>query len=188
MKNLIILFLAASLAFSCNTDKCEDVVCTVGTCVDGVCVDPCEDVDCGIGGTCTEGLCICDAGYEQDTSGACNIEMRTKFIGSWTVSDACTNSGTASYTVTAANASASVMDFNVTNFWALFTNAVVGNVTTSNEFTIARQEPDGDSYFVESIGTGTLSGNTISIQYVVSDETDALNITRDTCTSTWVKQ
>jgi hypothetical protein len=188
MKNLIILFLAAALAFSCNTDKCKDVVCTIGTCEDGICVDPCDGIDCGIGGNCTTGLCLCDAGYEQDTSGSCNIEMRTKFIGSWVVSDVCSNSGTASYTVSTSNSSTSISNFNITNFWDLFTNAVSTNVTSSTEFMISRQEPDSDGYFVESIGAGTLSGNTISIQYVVSDETDLANISRDTCTSTWVKQ
>lgn len=186
MKNLIILLFAVVLAFSCNTDKCADVVCAVGTCENGVCVDPCDTINCGVGGTCASGLCVCDAGYEQDTSGSCTIEMRTKFIGSWVVSDACSTSGTASYTVTSTSPT-SVTDFNVTNFWNQFTNVVVANVTSSTEFAIARQEPDSDKFFVESIGNGSLSGNTISIKYVVSDESDPANIQRDTCTSTWVK-
>jgi len=188
MKNLIILFLAAALAFSCNTDKCEDVVCTVGTCVDGTCVDPCDSLDCGIGGNCSTGLCLCDAGYEQDTAGACNIEMRAKFIGSWVVSDVCSNSGTATYTVSVVNSTSAVSDFSVTNFWDIFTNPVNATVSNSTAFSIDRQEPDSDGFFVESIGTGTITGNTISIEYVISDETDLANITRDTCTSTWTKQ
>jgi hypothetical protein len=33
--------------------------------------DPCADVDCGVGGTCFEGTCICDQGYVSDGMGGC---------------------------------------------------------------------------------------------------------------------
>ncbi|BDS11034.1 hypothetical protein [Aureispira anguillae] len=168
MKNLINLFLGALLVISCNTDPCKDVVC-------------------GTAGTCTEGICVCDAGYEQDAAGLCNTEMRTKFIGSWVVSDSCTASVPASYTVSAINGTG-IMDFNVTNFWNIFSNSVTATVSASSEFSIARQEPDNDDFFVESVGNATLTGNTISMTYIVSDETDPANISRDTCYSTWVKQ
>ncbi|WP_052599614.1 hypothetical protein [Aureispira sp. CCB-QB1] len=168
MKNLIILFLAAIFVISCDNDPCKDVVC-------------------GDQGTCTEGICVCTEGYEQDAAGLCNTEMRAKFIGSWVVSDTCTRSIPATYTVTTTNASSNIKNFNIVNFWDQFTGVVVAGVTSSTEFTISRQEPDNDKFFVESIGAGSISGNTITIKYVVSDETDANNIKRDTCMSTWVK-
>ena len=36
--------------------------------------DPCKDVVCGVAGVCTEGICICDNGFEQDATGQCNTE------------------------------------------------------------------------------------------------------------------
>ena len=73
MKNLIYLFLGALLVISCNTDPCKDVVC-------------------GTYGACSEGVCICDTGYEQDADDQCNTEVRAKFIKSgWTASESCTS-------------------------------------------------------------------------------------------------
>jgi hypothetical protein len=54
--------------------------------------DPCKDLDgkCGTG-TCFEGACVCDEGYEADASGVCNVTWPTKFLGDYLGSDNCTS-------------------------------------------------------------------------------------------------
>ena len=44
------------------------------------CSDPCDDVDCGANGTCVEGTCNCDPGYEGLS---CETEIRAKYIGTY---------------------------------------------------------------------------------------------------------
>ena len=44
------------------------------------CSDPCDDVDCGVNGTCVEGTCDCDEGYEGTF---CETETRAKFLGTY---------------------------------------------------------------------------------------------------------
>jgi EGF-like domain len=51
--------------------------------------DLCAAVDCGPHGKCnaTTGTCDCDAGYEKDTNGRCDLSIRDKFIGEFTQID-----------------------------------------------------------------------------------------------------
>lgn len=42
------------------------------------CSDPCSDIDCGPNGTCIEGECSCDEGYEGML---CDTETRAKYLG-----------------------------------------------------------------------------------------------------------
>jgi len=48
--------------------------------------DPCSDVDCGINGTCFEGSCVCDAGYDGTD---CSIVVRSLFTGVYDVEEIC---------------------------------------------------------------------------------------------------
>jgi hypothetical protein len=172
MKNLIkILSFAAILGFfatSCNTDPCKDVVC-------------------GDFGTCNEGTCACETGYEQNLDGLCNTEIRAKFKGTWNVLDACNTSGSGSFicSVTDANTTNN-LQLKITNVWDQFTNQVNATVD-GNTITFSRQAPDNDGYFVSGSGTINAAGNTITMSYTVTDETDPNNITTDICTSTWTK-
>ena len=143
--------------------------------------DPCKDVVCNNGGTCVDGSCVCATGYEGTN---CDTEVRTKAIGTWTVADSCSNSGTASYTVTVVTSTGGISEVKITNFWGTFTNQVVATVSGST-VTIARQQPDNDNFYVE--GTGTVSGNTITWSYTISDETVPTAIVSDVCSSTWTK-
>jgi hypothetical protein len=46
--------------------------------------DPCADLEgkCG-SGSCFEGTCVCDQGYEADAAGVCNVEWSAKFVGEY---------------------------------------------------------------------------------------------------------
>ncbi|CAA6817606.1 MAG: Unknown protein [uncultured Aureispira sp.] len=175
MKNLIILFLAVALAFSCNTDKCEDVVCTVGTCEDGICVDPCDSIDCGIGGTCSTGLCLCDAGYGQDSAGACNIELRANFIGNYSMTESCTDASdgtvyTVNHTVAITNAtsvaSMLVSGLGVDNAGTLFTATPSATTFTINDTQVSVDDGSGGSILFDAKNiSATLTGVTLTINY-----------------------
>ncbi len=170
MNKIIGLFAGVLLILSsCNTDECKDVVC-------------------GDQGNCVAGICECLAGYEQDVDGLCNTEIREKFIGSWTVTDACTASSSSSYTVTTTKNNTILLDLNITNFWDVFNASVVANVNGST-FNIPRQEPDNDDFFVESVGDATINAalNRVNVTFVITDETVPGVVAADTCTSTWVK-
>lgn len=48
--------------------------------------DPCSNVECGVNGTCFEGSCVCDAGYDGTD---CNILIRSLFTGVYDVEEIC---------------------------------------------------------------------------------------------------
>ena len=47
--------------------------------------DLCEEVSCINGGSCEEGNCLCESGYEGDE---CGIEIRAKYVGEYSVDTA----------------------------------------------------------------------------------------------------
>lgn len=171
MKKILSLLVGGMLVVSCNTN-------------------PCKDIACGAFGDCDEGLCICEAGYEQDADGLCSTEERAKFLGTWAVSDVCSNSGNSSYTVVVSKNASGITEISITNFWGTFQAAVKGTVT-GNTFTIPRQEPDNDGFFVESTGTVTINEleTRINMTFTVTEEPigGGTVIATDNCTSTWTK-
>jgi len=147
--------------------------------------DPCKDVPTGDHGTCVEGVVICDTGYEKDAQGLCNTENRAKFQGSWTVSDNCSQSGTASYTVSVTASTTDILEVKITNFWGTFVNQGTATIDGST-INIARQEPDADQWFISGSGTINAAANSIAWNYNISNETGA-SPEVDVCTATWTK-
>jgi hypothetical protein len=149
--------------------------------------DPCKDVETGEHGTCLEGIVTCDPGYEKNADGLCNDEVRAKFVHApWTVSDTCSQSGTASYTVSITTSTASILEVKITNFWGTFVNQATATVD-GNTINIARQQPDNDNYLINGSGTINDARNEIRWNnYNISDETGATPVV-DVCTATWRK-
>lgn len=155
MKNLKTLLMASFLTVgifstvvftSCNGDKCKDTVCNNG-------------------GTCNEsdGSCSCAVGYEGSN---CETLSKTKFIKSWSASDA-TGGNALVYTcaiATGANANAVIIANDFSDDY--FVNNIAATVD-KNTITIATQQPDNDGY--EVWGTGTFSSNTISWTYSIRE-------------------
>lgn len=182
----------------CTIDSCAIIDCVNGTCVNGVCdCDPgysldangkctvvsCAGVDCGHG-TCVDGLCNCDPGYERDASGKCTVVSQAKFVGSYDVSEDCSQSFASIYVINI-SAGTSITDIKISNFWNIFFNYVQATVS-GNTLTIPRQAADNDGFFVE--GTGVYSTNAsgkgiITLNYTVTDENSQPHLT-DICTST----
>ena len=129
------------------------------------CTDPCKDVTC-VNGECVEGDCVCDAGYEGLD---CGTALNAKFSGNYSLTEACTVSGSASYAVAVAPKSSSQTDATFTGLWEeaqAIVTAKVGDNGTS--FTIENQ-PLGTSGFniAATSGSITADGNTITINYTI---------------------
>jgi hypothetical protein len=135
--------------------------------------DACKDVDCGLNGTCVDGDCVCDAGYEGVD---CDTEERAKFLGTYNVSESCT-SGNYTYSVTVSTSSSSVASIIISNFGDYGVN-VTGTVSGS-AVTIASQSVGGGQFQ----GSGQISGNIMTITYTVTAGTST-----DSCTMTCTKQ
>lgn len=136
--------------------------------------DPCADVECGEYGTCLEGDCVCDAGFEGTN---CDVLSRDEFIASYAVSESCT-SGNYTYNGTV-SASATGMDKIVFGNFGDFGVDLVGTVD-DNSVTFASQSGGTTATFS---GSGQISGNILTITYTVTDGTDS-----DSCTMTCTKQ
>ena len=125
----------------------------------------------------------CPTGFEGSD---CKTEMRTKFINAngWNAIETGTVSGAGSYTINILTTTTGTDKILIANLWDNFSHDVVATVSGSS-FTIARQEPDADKYFVQ--GSGTISGSTITVNYTVTDE-NTTPITSDAVTGAWTKK
>ncbi|HNE28277.1 MAG TPA: hypothetical protein PLW66_03875 [Saprospiraceae bacterium] len=117
---------------------------------------------------------------------SCNKDCKTDqkdFTGTYLVTEDCSLSNPTSYPAVI-SAGAADNEVLITNVWGAFQNSVKATIDCDN-ITIARQEPDGDKFFVEGSGTRTKDGDrvTITFSYSVSDETGATVLT-DNCSST----
>ncbi len=140
--------------------------------------DPCKDVDCGANGTCFEGTCACDVGYEAGTSGKCDTESRVKFYGNFNVTEICNPGGTGTFS-SAISAGTDISKVNISNFADSGLN-ISANVDGS-AITIPSQALTINSTAANVSGTGTISGTTITLNYTVSG---GFNFT---CTATLVR-
>ena len=136
--------------------------------------DACADVECGDYGTCLEGDCVCDAGFEGTD---CATLSRAEFLASYTVSESCT-SGNYTYNVTVST-SATGMDKVVVQNFGDYGVDLVGTVD-GNSVTFASQSGGSTATFS---GSGQIAGTILSITYTVTDGTDS-----DSCIMTCTKQ
>jgi hypothetical protein len=129
--------------------------------------DPCDNVVCQNGGTCSDGSCSCATGYEGST---CGTEIRAKFIGSYNGTLSCPGqNGTVNMTVTNSAAGiTSVVFGDGQDTW-------VGTVSGSS-VNIANQTISGGTTIS---GSGQLSGLILALN---------LNIGGTTCTYSGTKQ
>jgi hypothetical protein len=160
IKNITLSALFAMVAFgavlytSCNKDECKDVVCQNG-------------------GTCAGGNCTCMTGYEGTR---CETASATKFVGTWNVAEpGC--GGNYTNIISAGTSATTIIFSNLGNFTspAAVIASANGNSLIINNFT--------DASGRKFSGSGTLSGNTLSVTYTVT-YTDN---TTETCTATFTR-
>lgn len=113
-----------------------------------------------------------DANADND-DGTC-ILAREKFLGTYDLTENC-STGTDSYTLTITASSASDDGIVIANFYSFSTITATVNGET---FTFDQTEDT-----INYSGTGTISGNTLSINYTAS-----LAGQQDICSATCIKQ
>jgi hypothetical protein len=136
-RNIILSFLILSSVFasvgyqSCSKDKCSSVVCANG-------------------GSCDAGICICAAGYYGKS---CDSVYRSKFVGTWSVSEKGSFSSSSNYSITITYGTRPT-DVLIGNFYNFFETKIKGYVTGDTLF-IPSQQWQGKVI----IGTGYLTQN-----------------------------
>lgn len=136
------------------------------------CTDPCKDINCDKG-TCADGLCLCDAGYEGTL---CDTRITNKFVGNFDLSEYCTTANS-SYPCSITESSSELMEINIYNLYAssMTFRAIVNEDGIS--FTIPAQTIG--SAIISGSGSINTSGSTITINYTV-----AVGTLVDACTAT----
>lgn len=100
LKTIVLSALGAMAAFSavtyssCNNDKCKAIVCAYG-------------------GTCNEGKCICQSGYE---GAQCETITRNRYLDVWQVLEKGTISTSAAQYAVAIEAGPNITDVTIKNF------------------------------------------------------------------------
>lgn len=151
--------------------------------------DPCKDVECGSFGSCLEGDCICDVGYETDTDGTCGVRSADKFVSSFATAEDCS---ALDYTVNIAASSVQadkIILTNLGNYGCPSGDIPVEALVNGNTVTLEAGPYCPTTSFAGYTfsGSGTISGDELIISYVVTYESGGDQIT-DTCVATLTRQ
>ncbi len=136
--------------------------------------DLCKNVDCGAHGTCKEGVCDCEAGYETDTNGRCDLLSNQKFVGKFKQIDkAQTTADTAfcseTYDIVIKAVAANISKIEIDNFAGSGTKFLATIPSTApTTFTIDPNQSFGASgiiFFGTGSGKISADGKTLTITY-----------------------
>lgn len=130
--------------------------------------DPCKDVTCLNGATCSDGDCICAAGYEGTD---CGVEQRAKFLGIYSGNFSCTGIAPFQLTLTINTSSSSVSNVVMSDGADTWTGTVSGSSVT-----VPNQQISGG---VNISGSGQIVGNVLTL---------SLTLSGTSCTYTGTKQ
>lgn len=204
MKKFRITLLAATLAMftagtvvtlnSCKKDPCEGETCNShGTptangdkcscaCSAGYFGDKCS-LECKNGGTSANGTsCTCATGYEGTN---CETEMRTKFIGTYSVVNSCL--GSSAYSVTISTSSTSVDKVVMSNMGNSSWTAT-GTISGSN-ITLSGSATDATCGTITISGSGSLAGSALNLSGVTYNPSNTTACSSlGPCTETGTKQ
>lgn len=189
---LMLLLLTIGLLSGCK-QPCKDVSCAHGACMEGNClcnagwtgpncdqVDQCYQRTC-VNGYCADGSCVCDPFYEGNT---CSTPVNEKFIGNWSFSETCTQSGQGGGSIIVQGLPGSLVEFRISNIWS--SGTVTASVGTDRQtFSIARQLVTWGYDLESTSATISADGKTIAIAYAVFDAGQSTLV--ENCTATWTK-
>lgn len=130
--------------------------------------DPCADTFCGDKGTCVDGFCECDLGYESDQEGLCNNAWANKFVReNIQATDNCsagsTNAGAFNYNTTIALENPTTLkSFNLFGYGS--SNLIEIELTGSENLTIDFTDYAGRKFK----GEGIKDGNLVTIDAIIT--------------------
>ena len=136
---VVVLFFGSMFFFSCQKNLCKGVACQNG-------------------GTCADGTCSCPPGYEGKY---CENLKANIFAGVYPGTQSCSMVCSPTYTLTITS-SATMGEVILSNMMGLGTS--VTGYTAGNLLTIPAQPMSGFTI----TGSGTLTGNTITLNYSIS--------------------
>lgn len=166
MKNFKLISLTFTTVFTCFAMVFFSACDKKDSNTNSTSLQPCKDVVCLNGASCSDGQCNCAVGYEGTK---CETRWSDKFIGNYQAQDECVlNTSIPYYNVSIS----SVVDYaNKINIYNLGTNcqskiisATINPEKTS--FTIPLQNTCGNYYLS---GTGNLSLQEINIYLIARD-------------------
>ncbi|MBI1266481.1 MAG: hypothetical protein GC193_03515 [Cryomorphaceae bacterium] len=141
------------------------------------CKDECDEVLCQNGGTCNDGICACATGYE---GAECATETRSKFLGSYSVSESC-SSGNYTFNLTITTSSTGVRNVIINNFYDF--GISVSATISGNSLTIPNQTVSSGGAAYTISGSGQITGNILTLTYTIAAGAES-----DSCTSICTKQ
>lgn len=142
---LLAMFFTTNFS-SCSTDKCEGVTCQNG-------------------GTCESGDCNCTAGYEGAN---CQTKVNAKFEGSYNGIDDCNPTVTTTIDIAASNSAPAEIIIDVLDEQGQIEYEVIGDIYGSS-IDIPNQSVVIGGAPVMKSGTGSLSGNTLTLSLTEDD-------------------
>lgn len=126
--------------------------------------NPCKDVDC-VNGTCNEGDCDCDDGWE---AADCTTEKRTKFIGDYSGNEACDSALVNTYSIEITTATTDVSNIIIYNLGGYDVDVKATVDAGGLSFTIPNQSVSaGPNTAYTFSGSGVKTGNTLDIEYTI---------------------
>ena len=134
--------------------------------------DPCKDVECGVNGTCFEGACVCNQGYEGSD---CLTEWSAKFVSDYSGKSSCLDP-LETYQGDIERVSGTEIRINEFGAYSGPNNikATVGLANASDDSALALTITNYNDGFNRTFnGTGVLSGRVLTITYTV-DYNDGL--------------
>lgn len=150
MKNLKFGFLALALT----------TIFAVG------CSDPCKDVECNFG-TCVEGECACNPGYEGTN---CDEAFNAKYAGSYTNAETCDSSTSGpNYDIQINASGTDPLEITIGGLWREpTTSTVTADIASDNSSTFEIPKVvQYAGYNVDLWGTGTMTSTGITVDYTI---------------------
>ncbi len=157
MKVLRVLGLMAALPTALTLTSCKK--------------DPCKNVTCQNGGTCTDGNCQCALPWE---GARCDVDGRDKFVGAWRGTRNCDGS--------VESGNLSIFKSSTRPRFIIIADYIEAELTASNTFNIPLQQHTEDGITFMLSGNGILNGNQLNMTVVFNVQGNAItcvyNLTR----------
>lgn len=135
--------------------------------------DKCKQIACAYGGVCTDGECLCVAGYEGPQ---CETINRTRFLDAWNVTEDGSLTDAAQYNVVVVPGS-NIQEIRIRNFYNILTDEVSafvkGDTMTINQQVVNGYTIAGKGYVIDEKYNG-VHGKLV-LRYKVVDNNGIVN-------------